>query len=416
MMKGKTIRSAINEAGSRRRFLRLLAASPVLAASGFSYASLDTIEQIAQGEGLITAPEQAVNVMEFEAVARKNLPPAHFGYLATGVDDDGTIQANRDGFLKYQLRVRRLRDIAKIDLSVKLFGTTWDSPIILAPVGGQKAFHPGGEIATAKAARAKGHLQLLSTVTSSPIEAVNEARGTPVWYQLYPTNDWNVTRGLAKRAEAAGCPVLVLTLDLQAGSNRETFLKSRRVDTRQCSDCHTGGFTHTAIIRSRPMFQGLDLSQATSLYPQNMTWDIVKRLKDTTKMKLVLKGIVTREDAQLAVEHGADGIIVSNHGGRAEPSNRGTIESLSEVIAGAAGKIPVLVDGGFRRGTDIFKALALGAQAVCVGRPYLWGLAAFGQPGVEAVLEILRRELQMVMRQAGTISVEKITREYLVER
>lgn len=415
-MKGKTIRNVINEADSRRRFLRLLAASPVLAASGFSYASRDTVEQLAQGEELITAPEQAVNVLEFEAVARKNLPPAHFGYLATGVDDDGTIRANREGFSKYQLRVRRLRDIAKIDMSVKLFGTTWDSPIILAPVGSQKAFHPGGEIATAQAARAKGHLQLLSTVTSSPIEAVNEARGTPVWYQLYPTDDWNVTRGLTKRAEAAGCPALVLTVDSQGGSKRETLLKSRRIDTRQCSDCHIGGFTFNAMALRRPMFKGIDLSQATALYPLDMNWDIVKRLKDTTKMKLVIKGLVTREDAQLAVEHGADGIIVSNHGGRAEASNRGTIESLPEVIAGAAGKIPVLVDGGFRRGTDIFKALALGANAICVGRPYLWGLAAFGQPGVEAVLEILRRELQMVMRQAGTISVEKITREYLVER
>ena len=269
-MKGKTIRSVIHEANSRRRFLRLLAASPVLAASGFSYASRDTIEQLAQGEGLITAPEQAANVLEFEAVAHKNLPPAHFGYLATGVDDDGTLQANREGFSKYQLRVRRLRDIAKIDMSVKLFGTTWESPIILAPVGSQKAFHPAGEIATAKAARAKGHLQILSTVTSSPIETVNEARGTPVWFQLYPTNDWNVTRALTKHAEAAGCPVLVLTVDSQGGSNRETLSKSRRVDTRQCGNCHVEGFTIGALMRSSPMFQGIDLSKATSLYPLNI--------------------------------------------------------------------------------------------------------------------------------------------------
>jgi isopentenyl diphosphate isomerase/L-lactate dehydrogenase-like FMN-dependent dehydrogenase len=238
----------------------------------------------------------------------------------------------------------------------------------------------------------------------------------PVWYQLYPTNDWDITRALTKRVEAAGCPVLVLTLDLQGGSNRETFSKYRRVDTRQCTDCHVGGFVYNTTIRRRPMFQGLDLSKVITQYPLNMTWDIIKRLKDTTNMKLVLKGIVTREDAQLAVEHGADGVIVSNHGGRAEDSNRGTIESLPEVIVGAAGKIPVLIDGGFRRGTDIFKALALGANAVCLGRPHIWGLAAFGQPGVEAILTILRRELLMVMRQAGTTSVEKITREYLIER
>lgn len=413
-MKDKQGQDNINKANNRRRFLRLLAASPVLAASGFSYASRDQVEQIAQGEDLITAPEQAINVLEFEAVARKNLPPAHFGYMATGVDDDGTIQANREGFSTYQLRVRRLRDISKIDMSIKLFGTTWDNPIILAPVGGQKAYHPNGEIATAKAARAKGHLQVLSTVTSSSVETVNEARGLPVWYQLYPTNDWDVTRALTKRAEAAGCPVLVLNLDLQGGSNRETFARYQRKDTRQCSDCHVGGFTMSARFQRLPMFQGLNLSQATAIFPLNMNWDVVKRLKDTTQMKLLLKGIVTREDAQLAVEHGADGIIVSNHGGRAEASNRSTIECLPEVIAGAAGKIPVLVDGGFRRGTDIFKALALGANAICIGRPYVWGLAAFGQLGVEAVLEILRRELLTVMRQAGTTSIERITREYLV--
>ena len=247
-MKGKSLLNPVIETDSRRRFLRLLAASPVLAASGFPFSGRHAIEQIAQGEALITAPDQAVNVLEFEAVAQKNLPPAHFGYLATGVDDDGTIRANRDGFSKYQLRVRRLRDVARIDMSVKLIGTTWDNPIILSPVGSQKAFHPAGDIATARAARAKGHLQILSTVSSSPVEEVNESRGTPVWYQLYPTDDWNVTRALTKGAEAAGCPALVLTVDLQGGTRRETLLKSRRIDTRQCSDCHVGGFTASAVI------------------------------------------------------------------------------------------------------------------------------------------------------------------------
>ncbi len=404
------MKQVLHEAKSRRRFLRLLAASLLLAYAGGAF-STDNFAQ-----DLIAAPEEALNVLEFEAVARKNLPPAHFGYMATGVDDDGTLRANRTGFEKFQLRVRRLRDVQNIDLSVRLFGTTWDTPIIFAPVGSQKAFHPDGEIAVAKAARAKGYLQILSTMTSVPVEAVNTARGTPVWYQLYPTNDWNVTRALTKRAEAAGCPVLVLTLDLQGGNNRETFFKSRRVDARQCTDCHVGGFAYNLTIRRRPMFQGLDLSKVVTQYPLDMTWDIVKRLRDTTGMKLVLKGIVTREDAQLAVEHGVDGLIVSNHGGRAEDSNRSTIECLPEVVAGVQGRIPVLIDGGFRRGTDIFKALALGANAVCIGRPYLWGLAAFGQPGVEAVLTLLRRELEIVMRQAGTTSLAKITREYLLER
>ncbi|MGH9844326.1 MAG: alpha-hydroxy acid oxidase [Blastocatellia bacterium] len=420
------MRSAPAETESRRRFLRLLAASPALAVGAMSFATFekfapartaaDVLEALRSNDDLITTPEQALNVMEFEAVAREKLPPAHFGYMATGVDDDGTLRANRAGFERFQLRVRRLRDVRKIDTSVRLFGSAWSTPISLAPVGSQKAFHPAGEIAVAKAARAKGCLQILSTMSSVPVEAINEAMGAPVWFQLYPTNDWNVTRGLAKRAEAAGCPVLVLTVDLQAGSNRETFMKSRRVDARQCADCHVGGFAYNTTIRRRPMFQGLDLSKVITQYPLDMTWEIVKRLRDTTGMKLLLKGIVTREDAQLAVEHGVDGLIVSNHGGRAEESYRGTIESLPEVVAGATRKIPVLVDGGFRRGTDVFKALALGANAVCVGRPYIWGLAAFGQAGVEAALAILRRELEMVMRQAGTTSIEKITREYLTER
>jgi 4-hydroxymandelate oxidase len=425
------MREAVAISDSRRRFLRLLAASPLAAVSGLSLTPLerlvlsgkgnaagamDVFSRLEQGEGLISTPEQALNVMEFEPIARKNLPPAHFGYLATGVDDDATLRANHEGFTRYQIRVRRMRDVQKIDTSVRLFGGAWDNPIALAPVGSQKAFHPEGEIAVAKAARAKGHLQILSTMTSSPVEAVNEAMGAPVWYQLYPTNDWNVTRGLTKRAEGAGCPVLVFTVDLQAGTNRETYLKSRRVDSRECVVCHVGGFTYNLTIRRRPMFQELDLSRVVTQYPLDMTWEIIKRLRDATTMKLVIKGIVTREDAQLAVEHGADGVIVSNHGGRGEESNRSTIECLPEVVEGVAGKIPVMIDGGIRRGTDIFKALALGAKAVCIGRPYVWGLAAFGQPGVEAVLGIMRRELQLIMRQAGTTSLEQITQAYLVER
>jgi isopentenyl diphosphate isomerase/L-lactate dehydrogenase-like FMN-dependent dehydrogenase len=163
------------------------------------------------------------------------------------------------------------------------------------------------------------------------------------------------------------------------------------------------------------MFEGIDVTGLVDYYAPNLTWDFVRRLKDSTKMKLVLKGIVTREDAALCVEHGVDGIIVSNHGGRAEESGRSTIECLSEVIEAVKGRIPVLIDGGFRRGTDIFKALALGAKAVGVGRPYIWGLSAFGQPGVEKVLDILRLEFDLIMRQAGVTSIDQIKRAYVVE-
>jgi (S)-2-hydroxy-acid oxidase len=164
------------------------------------------------------------------------------------------------------------------------------------------------------------------------------------------------------------------------------------------------------------MFDGLDVSKARDLHKADMNWDFIKRLKDTMKGKLVLKGIVTREDAELAVQHGVDGLVVSNHGGRGEETLRSTIECLPEIVQSCNGKIPVLLDGGVRRGTDIFKALALGANAIGIGRPYNWGLAAFGQAGVEAVLTILRRELDGIMRQAGTVSRERITPAYVTER
>ena len=271
-----------------------------------------------------------------------------------------------------------------------------------------KAFDPEGEVAVARAAAKQRQLQMLSTVASSSIEEVTAARGAPVWQQLYPTNDWAVTRALIKRAEAAGSPALVFTVDHQENANNETISRGRRVDSRDCSLCHAGGFS--GYMRRKPMFKGLDISKVTALYAPSSSWDLVKRLKDATTMKLVLKGIVTREDAEIAVEQGVDGIVVSNHGGRAEDTLRPTIDCLPEVVAAVRGKIPVLVDGGVRRGTDVFKALALGATAVGVGRPQAWGLAAFGQSGVEAVLVILRRELEKIMQQAGTPSIRSITR------
>ena len=384
----------------RRRFLRYLAGSPLLA--------------FAQDKP-ISDPAEALNVFDFHEVAKAVLPKAHYGYMATGVDDDRTLHANSEAFQRYQLRMRRLIDTRKVDTSIDLMGTRWETPIFLSPVGSQRAFHADGEIAVARAARAKGHLQVLSTNTTSSVEEVSEARGVPVWYQLYPTEDWTITRSLLKRAEAVGCPVVALTVDLYGGSNRETIARFRKLDDRDCDVCHEPGAGYAGYIRNKPMFQGLDISGAKSNSPADLTWDFVDRLKDTTSMKLFLKGIVTGEDAALAIEHGVEGLVISNHGGRAEESGRSTIECLPEVASAVSGRIPVLIDGGFRRGTDVFKALALGADAVGIGRPYLWGLAAFGQPGVEAVLTILRRELEMVMRQAGTTTVGQIGRDQIVD-
>ena len=407
---------------ARRQFLKFVAGSPLLYPAALTASAWQSPAR--PDDPLIASADQAVNVFDFEAVARQKLPIAHYGYLASGSDDDGTLKANREGFGRFQLRVRRLIDVRQIDMSITMFGGTWPTPIVLAPVGGQRAFHADGELASARAAAAGKHLQLLSTSTSTGVEDVIQARGEPVWYQLYPTDQWSVTQGVVRRAQAAGCPVLVLTVDLQGGSNRETATRTQRRDTRQCSSCHrppdglsgSSGLGSAAPDGMRPMFRGLDISQVRAYQAQGADWSFVKRLRDSTTMKVLLKGIVTREDAELAVANGVDGIIVSNHGGRAEDSGRATIESLVEVIDGVKQRIPILVDGGFRRGTDIFKALALGANAVMVGRPYIWGLAAFGQPGVEAVLDILRRELRTVMRQAGTVRIADINRSYVLDR
>ncbi len=407
---------------ARRAFLKFLAGSPVVAALGLPgflseslLASEDAMRQSTRlfaglGDGLITSPEQAINVFDFESVAQQELPPAHWGYLATGTEDNLTLRANREGFSKFQLRMRRLIDVREIDMSTEIFGTTWPTPIVISPCGHQMAFHPEGELAVARAARVENHLQILSTVSSTPVEDVIAAREAPIWYQLYSLHGWEVTEGLVKRAEAAGCTAVALTVDLQGGSNRETVKAFAKLDTRECTLCHNQPDNAVGLA---PMFEGLDVP-ARSDYGRSLTWDFVRKLRDITEMKVLIKGIVTAEDARLAVEHGVDGIIVSNHGGRAEASGRSTIECLPEITDAVRGRIAVLIDSGFRRGTDFFKALALGADAVCIGRPYLWGLASFGQAGVEAVLSLLRAELEIVMRQAGTTSIDQITDAHIV--
>jgi isopentenyl diphosphate isomerase/L-lactate dehydrogenase-like FMN-dependent dehydrogenase len=419
------MKQSVDEVSSRRLFLRFLAGSPVLAYLGLSVSWPEGLWAWERPSGsrsrsgsfsgtgeLIRSPSEAINIFDFQEVAQHQLPTAHYGYLATGVDDDSTLKANRQGFTKFQIRMRRLVDVRQVDTSTEILGAKMETPIITAPVASQTAFHPDGELAVARAAKKKGFLQILSTVSTKSVEEVAGATGGPIWFQLYPTPEWRIAEAIVKRAEDVGCPVLVLTVDLQGGSNRETLKNAEKADSRDCSTCHQEGLQ--AYLKSKPMFDGLDVSALKGFHAPAMTWDFVHRLKDQTNMKLVLKGIVTREDARLSVENGVDAVIVSNHGGRAESSGRSTIECLPEVLDGISGRIPVLIDSGFRRGTDIFKALALGAQGVCIGRPYLWGLAAFGQEGVEAVLDILRAELEMVMKQAGTTSMDKITSSSVV--
>lgn len=385
----------------RRDFLRFLTASP-LAAPALS-------KLLAQQEGSapnIATAKDALNVMEFEPLAHAKLPPAHWGYMASGVDDDATLRANRAGFQKIQIKPRRLVDVSKWDLSTTIFGTTWETPIFVCPVGGQMMFNPDGELAVARAAKAKKTLQVLSTQTTYSVEDVGKALGRAPWYQLYMPAKWEHTEKMVKRAEDAGCQSLLWTVDLLGGRNTETATRQRMLDTRNCLSCHTKGLGQPI---HRPMFDGIEGGT-----PSEATWNYVERLKKLTRMKVLIKGIDSGEDARLAVDHGADGILLSNHGGRATETLRGTIEALPEVVDSVNGRVPVLVDGGFRRGTDIYKALALGATAVGVGRPYIWGLSAFGQEGVERVLDILHAELTLIMRQAGTPTIKQITRASVV--
>ena len=387
---------------SRRRFLEYLAASPAYLA------------QNAPGSEFIPAqPEDAISLLDFETAARHKLPPAHFGYIATGVEDDYTLQANREAFRHYQLRPRRLVDVTETDMRVNIFGRDWDAPIALAPTGSQKAFHEAGELGVARAARSRKTLQILSTAATTSVEDVNTERGEPVWYQLYPTSSLAVAEKLVKRAESAGCPVLVVTVDIPAGRKTDSELRYRMLDTRDCKMCHAqGGLGTGGYFQRKPMFQGIDMTNQT-LFAPALTWSAIEKIRKMTSMKVVLKGILTREDAMLAHEAGTDGLIVSNHGGRAEENGRGTLDCLPEILDGVKGGMPVLIDGGFRRGSDVFKSLALGARAICIGRPYLWGLSAFGQTGVEAVIDMLRKELMLVMQQCGTRSLKEISASYV---
>ena len=417
---------------SRRHFLTFLAGSPLLAAAGLDESVFtrllhasdgprtrldDSALQLAQQ---IRTAGEALDVFDFEPVAKQNIPVAHWGYLATGTDDDGTIQANRQGFDRWAMRPRRLIDVSRLDTSVNWFGTTYPTPIVVNPLGSQKAFHELGEIATARAAKAKNHLMVLSTVATTSIEDVIEARGGPVWFQLYHQSDWAITKQMVKRVEKAGAPAIAFTVDLLGGSNRETMIREARKDTRTCTKCHLGGAPLPGVSgqvddrdnRRKPNLVGY---QKVTPIPEvgTPTWEFIDRLKQSTSMKVLIKGIVTAEDADLAVKHGVDGLFVSNHGGRAENSRRATITSLPEVLLGTQRRIPVICDGGFRRGTDVFKAMALGATSIGIGRPYIWGLGAFGQEGVEAVLGLLRKEFEVAMKQSGTRSLADITLKHI---
>jgi len=393
----------------RREFLKFLAASPYVAGLGGISAYLESA--FAQpAPDVIGAPAEALNLFDFEEAAHRKVQPGHWAYMASGVDDDLTLRANREGFKHLELRPRRLRDATKVDMRIELFGTLYDSPIFTCPTGGEKSFSPEGELAVARAAKTRGTLQILSTSTSTPVEEVNRALGRPVWYQLYAPSSWDACAKILQRVDTAGCRVLLLTVDNTTGRNSETYLRTRPKDLRACAGCHQG--QPGTAVKERPMYDGIDMTGVLTQNPA-MDWAFLDRLRQSWKGRLLIKGVDTGEDAKLCLAHGVDGILVSNHGGRSTETGRATIEALPEVVAAVGGRIPVLVDGGFRRGTDVFKALALGAKAVGIGRPMLWGLGAFGQAGVERVLEILQAELKLAMGNCGTQKLADITQDYV---
>ncbi len=370
----------------RRQFLRMLAASPALPYVALSPTILQALGQEPFREGgpaasLIESPQEALTVFDFEAVAKQKLHYGHVAFLG-GTEDEATYRANREGFAQYQLRVRRLVDISRIDMSVSLFGSSAHAPIILCPCGALSAFHPEGEVEVARAVNTRGHIMTLSNAASQPIEDVAAARGGPVWFQLYRDPDWSRTLAMIRRAEAAGSPVLAWTIDNQGGGKRIVHARARRRDRAFCGRCHTlnpddQGLELPGFLGSVINPDGKPMTTTPPLGPPQLdgriaTWDYVKRLKDATSMKVVLKGIVTREDAELALEYGADGIWVSNHGGRMENSLLSSVESVPGVAAGVAGRVPIIVDGGFRRGTSWIAAPAWTARTASAARRWSW--------------------------------------------
>lgn len=410
---------------TRRAFLQYLAASPLLGA-GASWAAEGEYEPLkgprlsgAAGRAadpmiwkpydptyLLKRPEDALDVFEFEPVAHSKVPGAHFGFLATGADDEGSLRANRQDIAKFGVRPRRLMDVTQADPSVNIFGQKWASPFFLCPIGSQKMYHPEGEIAGARASGKKGIMQVLSTYANCTIGEARDARGgAPLILQLYQQQTFDITKAVVQRAEREGALAVMVTVDSVSGRKDMTFERAARDDTRLCTSCHevAGGNPKRPriVAKSRPQLSEIPPKMWEDTTREALTWEYLKRLRDVTKLPIYAKGLMSPEDGALSVKHGLNGVYISNHGARAEDTSTSTISVLPDMVAAVKGKIPIFIDGGFRRGMDVLKALAMGATAVGVGRPYVWGLAAFGEPGVAKVLDLLNAEFVAAMQQAG---------------
>lgn len=343
-----------------------------------------------------------INIFDYEALAQASMQPISWDFFYGGSDDEVTLRANRSAFERIFLRPRVLMDVNVCDVSTTVLGIPVSMPVLLAPSAAHGLAHPDAELATARAAGAANTLMMLSTESTRSLEEVKAVAQGPLWYQLY-IYTLQEAQGMVERAEHAGYSAIVLTVDLPRYSRRERDLRN---DMNSYQQAH-----YPAVFSGNAPHLAVDGSDNQDTYiGDTITWDILPWLRSITSLPVVLKGILTAEDAELAVKYGASAIIVSNHGGRQLDGVMPTIEALPEVVAAVDGRCEVYMDGGIRRGIDVIKALALGARAVLIGRPVLWGLAVNGQEGVLHVLELLRRELMLSMQLAGCASLADVQR------
>ncbi len=359
-------------------------------------------------------PSAPANLAEFETAARARLSRTAYDYYAGGSGDELTLADNQAAFRRHRLAYRVLRDLSERSLATEVLGTPLAMPVLVAPTAFHCLADPEGEVATARAAAAAGTVMILSTLSTRSIEDVCGCGG-PVWFQLYVYRDRGATRALVERAEAAGCRAIVLTVDAQLWGRRERDLRNRfalppGLELANLAAQREAGMSHLPKVA---VGSGL-AAYVGSLFDPALSWKDLAWLASITRLPVVVKGLVHPDDARLAVEHGAAAVVVSNHGGRQLDTAVATLDALPGVAEAVDGRIEVLLDGGVRRGTDVVKALALGARAVALGRPVLWGLAAGGRAGVERVLELLRDELDVALALCGCRTPAEVHRGLLV--
>ncbi|MEW6721604.1 MAG: alpha-hydroxy acid oxidase [Thermodesulfobacteriota bacterium] len=351
------------------------------------------------------------NLNEYEALARESLSPVVYDYYAGGADDEVTLGENLRAWRRIRLRPRLLVDVSRIDPAITLFGRALSMPVLTAPCSFNALAHPDGECAVARAAEASGILQIVSMTANKSLEEIAASSRGHRWLQLICFRDREITRDLVRRAEAAGCSALCVTVDQPLFGRRERDIRNAFSLPPGLTMKNLEPYAAERLSSDDPSAMGKFVED---MFDSSFTWEVIAWLRSVTKLPVVVKGVLTAEGARFAVEHGAAGLVVSNHGGRQLDTVPATCEALPEVVDAVKGKADVLVDGGIRRGTDVLKALAMGARAVVVGRPYLWGLAVDGEAGVRRVLELLRREIVLAMGLAGRPTIGGIDRTVIL--